>query len=352
VTETIEYLATIPGSLKEEDSRKHRFFKNLSKHLTFVPGVLVLPTEGLEKIVSFTQVKDGAIDSGIGLEPVSAQWLTYLVSNQSIQEIGELLEKEGLRHVMDPKFFSLCCEDATKQTRAIFVRNYHNENLLIVASEKKLWSATMTAFIPDYGPKDEDLERKIIEEEIRFRESGGCGRPTGCDILNNEEELKKYLEKALRDVCERDIKREGDVFVLRDINLGRTFTFPPGAEVKNAKSLIEIEGQMPFEVKRYEDGKILVQVQEEPLPLSRYFNPRQGVDRKSVSYCQDCESRVLEEYRTRVLQRLNDGGKNGYFDINIVFRGETARNLRYVFNPQRIRIETEKKEILPRKIRA
>ncbi len=341
------YILDIPGDTEDNTTERGRFVEELSDLVVFRPGTSFGFGRGIDILrfpsAEFIYGEGTWIDTERGRQNLDGRWWTELVSQDSLHKLEGLLQKYGVDFVRDTNAYSLCCDETTEESESLFLFNYYGEKLLFVSSPVQLFSSRAVAYLPEFTQDDERLERALVESMIDFRDNTDVYAPhTSYNLFPSEEEARRHIQNHLEDDVKRCLTGYGETYdavILTDSNSDsdEELIFPEGTEITEQTKVIHSNMWLPKIVKAYPDGKVLVEGQQENLPLSQYFDKREGIKTfNGVGACERCytslKDRLKEDARMEVITSKWD-------DLT----GPTADRIGYVFDPSRIKVRIIRK---------
>ena len=341
------HILDIPGEGEDKTTDRGRFIDELSDLVVFKPGTSFGFSMRLN--IRFPSAKfvygEGTwVETERGKQKLDGRWWVELVSKDSLHKLEKLLEDFNVDYVKNTKTYALCCNETTEESESLFLFNYHDEKLLFVSSPIQLFSSSAIAYLPEFNPDDERLERAFIDSMIDFRDNEYNWEvpPTSYNFFSSEEEAKKHIQEYLDDTvkgCLTGYEETYDAVILTDSNSDsdEELIFPEGMQITEQTRVTNSNMYLPKIVKIYPDGKVLVEGQQESLPLSQYFNKREGIKKyQDVVVCERCygtlKDRLKEDARLEVMN-------TEFGDLT----GPIANKIGYIFDPNRIKVRIIRK---------
>ncbi len=319
------HILDIPGEEDDLDTEGGRFLSELEQLVVFKPGIHPICTGPIASVIDLTNTRDTNIT-----------WVE-LVSTATLDALEQLLQRTGLTYFKNPQNYRLCCDAATKESRALLFSNWYNEGVLLIASPRQLYHVEATAFIPEFTQEDERFEIAYIRDQI-------ANGNTSYKIFNSEEEARQYMQENLERLFQKHRQPfmgdgpNADAVIISDFNTKDVHTFPEGIKVSDEMVVHKVSMSLPYIARTYSDGKVLVTDQSFISPFFKYFKPEEGIEQYDYQcVCDACEANLVDKIRPEA--KLEMWESYAYADLRAILEREG-----YEIDPNRITLNVKKRK--------
>jgi hypothetical protein len=340
-----KYVLEIHGTIADENSNLGSFIKELMRLTGFTPGncfgsewsqLIKYPGSNFiygYGVSHFTDFGEEKLDGREGVR---------LITDDSLNALEKLLKEHDVKHIKNPKFYELCCEETTKEAKGLYFHNYHGEKLLFITSPTKLFSVSVNAFVANHCEKDDLLERELVSTWLEVdADSNYDGPPTTLMLMSSLEAAKKWIEDDIYASLKRATEDSwGEKLVGAYLSGNNKYRYPKDlTDEQIATGPVVLLSMSKGEViKTYSDGVTLMDRQSSidgKSPLNNYFDCKKGFEQFQVTGCERCCAKQYRILKNKLLEHAVEKFENDEFNL---LMGPTSVKIDYNFNIARVRV--------------
>lgn len=358
------HILDIPGDINNESSDLGRFSKAMKETVGWQPGDKMYPMYAPRlnfPSVEFIYGEGYFIETPFGREK-NDLFLAQLVTQKRLETFESLLQANDVRYARNSRFFELCCPKVTDDVQSLFLYNYvindphfgrMPEMLLFLSLPVHLFRVEAKAYIRDFLPQDEILQRTLIEDDIDLAQNPDesySGSLPDYKMFPNAEAAQAHIDQHILSYLKSCVgERFGERYIGAFLSGDPKYRHPPeltDSKCKDGNGIVEVCMVPPRILKVFSDGHAVVS-ESSGLPLENLFGSKNPLKTYSISACENCYSGLRNRLRGRTLQELEDdrekAGTGEPFKYELF--GEVAQRIGYTFNPDRVRIRCQKEAV-------